>query len=286
MLFFELTARLGQDLQTLYDEREAAHLSRLVMQQATGFTRTTLLLKNREPVPESILATAGILAGRLLAGEPWQYITGEAEFFGRTFAVGPGVLIPRPETELLVELALQYQPSHNGPVRVLDACTGSGCIAHSIALEKPDWEVYAFDISLEALSYAEKNKQLLHSNAILSEADLLGVPEKICLLGSFNFLVSNPPYIPITEKAELSPYVREHEPSDALFVPDDDPLLFYKALERLGRYALLSGGALIAETHSPLTEAVKALFSKGPWLNTEVIDDFYLRPRVIQAVLR
>ena len=283
MLFFELTARINQDLMPLYDEREARHLARLVIERASGLSRTALLLQNRETVPGNIVIAATELSNRLLAGEPWQYITGEAEFFGRTFAVGPGVLIPRPETELLVELVLQYRSDEDRAITVLDACTGTGCIAHTIALERPDWNVRAFDISPDALYYAEKNKLLMHSNSELFEADILDESEKICMPGSIDILISNPPYIPLAEKAGLATHVRNYEPSNALFVPDQQPLLFYEALAKAGKYAMRAGGLLLLEIHAPLAQDVLHLFRVPDWKNTEIKNDLYGRPRVLKA---
>lgn len=279
MRYYELIAQLKASLEHLHEGVEAGFLARQIVLHTTHLDSTALLLANREEVPESVAHDARSLNVRLLAGEPWQYITGEADFHGHTFHVGPGVLIPRPETEMLVEAALTYPTE---PRRtVLDACTGSGCVAHSIALERPEWDIHAFDISTEALAYAHENSLRLGARTHLFKADALGEPDTILSAGSVDILVSNPPYIPRNEEASLALHVRAQEPGLALFAPDDDPLIFYKALERLARHTLKPGGLLAVEVHAPLASEVQKLFSG--YVDVRLHEDAFGRERVLSA---
>jgi release factor glutamine methyltransferase len=278
MLYFELSSHIAKALSHSYEEREAGHLARLVLGKASSLEATPLLLANRTEVPAEIEAYALDLLQKLVDGQPWQYITGEAIFCGHTFAVGPGVLIPRPETEMLVETAIQYGDTLGRPATVLDACTGSGCIAHSIALARPSWQVSGFDISRAALAYAYKNKALLGSTATIFEADLLGDTAAIAPPNSIDILVSNPPYIPAEEAPTLSKHVRDFEPAIALFAPEGDALVFYRALERLCQWAMVKDGQAFFEIHSELSIASKYVFEK--W-TTSAISDSFGKPRMI-----
>ena len=279
MLYYELIAQLKASLEHLYEAGEAGFLARQVVMRTARLDNTGLLLANREEVAEAVVHDARSLNVRLLAGEPWQYITGEAEFHGHTFHVGPGVLIPRPETEMLVQAAIAYPAETR--LTVLDACTGSGCVAHSIVLERPEWAVHAFDISTEALAYAHENGLRLGAKTRLFQADALGEPATILPAGSVDILVSNPPYIPRNEEASLALHVRAQEPGLALFAPDDDPLIFYKALERLARYTLKPGGLLALEVHAPLASEVQKLFSG--FEEVRLREDAFGRERMLLA---
>jgi len=279
MLYYELTASVKTALSQEYEEGEAAYLGREVVRKASGLTGTALILVQREIVPAEVIEIATGYKNRLVNGEPWQYITGEAEFFGHTFSVGPGVLIPRPETELLVEEALKFGDTLGRPVRVLDACTGSGCIAHSIALARPTWEVSGFDISVEALSYAQRNKELLGSKANLFHGDLLGDFAKLASANSVDILVSNPPYVPLSDKPDLAKHVRDFEPEVALFAPEGDALLFYRRLVDFGQFSLSENGILIVEIYSNLINDTLLLFQ--PFESAKSLVDFFGKSRII-----
>jgi release factor glutamine methyltransferase len=283
MTFFELTANLKATLLDGYDEREAAFLAREVVKKVTGFDGTKLVLAQKEEVPATIAYAALNLKARLATGEPWQYITGEAEFCGHTFVVGPGVLIPRPETELLVEEALKFGDALGRSVRVLDACTGSGCIAHSIALARPEWEVAGFDVSADALAYGRQNKERLGSTATFFEADIFGPLEALCAKNSLDILVSNPPYVPVGESVTIAKHVRDFEPSVALFSPDEDPLVFYKRLAEIGLYALAPNGVLVVEIHSLLAQETLEIYTKS--YKATLLEDVFGKPRVVMAQL-
>ena len=233
---------IRRKLQGRYDPREAGNLSRIICCEILGqqtvdyyLGKDIILSVKEEQALESILA-------RLHNFEPIQYILGEARFLGRTFRVTPGVLIPRPETEELVEMMLKEL----SPVsRVLDVGTGSGCIAISLAKELPESQVTAWDVSGEALSIAAANSKALQASVRFEQRDVLTYEP--CVVDCYDVIVSNPPYVTEAEKQEMEHNVLDWEPSLALFVPDTDPLRFYRRIAVLGLEMLTSGGKLYFE---------------------------------------
>ena len=233
---------IRRKLQGRYDPREAGNLSRIICCEILGqqtvdyyLGKDIILSVKEEQELESILA-------RLHNFEPIQYILGEARFLGRTFRVTPGVLIPRPETEELVEMMLKEL----SPVsRVLDVGTGSGCIAISLAKELPEAQVTAWDVSGEALSIAAANSKALQASVRFEQRDVLTYEP--CVVDCYDVIVSNPPYVTEAEKQEMEHNVLDWEPSLALFVPDTDPLRFYRRIAVLGLEMLTSGGKLYFE---------------------------------------
>lgn len=215
---------IRRNLQGRYDPREAGNLSRIICCEILGqqtvdyyLGKDIILSVKEEQELESILS-------RLHNFEPIQYILGEARFLGRTFRVTPGVLIPRPETEELVEMMLKEL----SPVsRVLDVGTGSGCIAISLAKELPESQVTAWDVSGEALSIAAANSKALQASVRFEQRDVLTYEP--CVADCYDVIVSNPPYVTEAEKQEMEHNVLDWEPSLALFVPDTDPLRFIAA---------------------------------------------------------
>ena len=233
---------IRRKLQGRYDPREAGNLSRIICCEILGqqtvdyyLGKDIILSVKEEQELESILA-------RLHNFEPIQYILGEARFLGRTFRVTPGVLIPRPETEELVEMMLKEL----SPVsRVLDVGTGSGCIAISLAKELPESQVTDWDVSGEALSIAAANSKALQASVRFVQRDVLTYEP--CVADCYDVIVSNPPYVTEAEKQEMEHNVLDWEPSLALFVPDTDPLRFYRRIAVLGLEMLTSGGKLYFE---------------------------------------
>ena len=199
------------------------------------------------------------LLNRLLKGEPVQYVTGVAEFGGRRFHVEPGVLIPRPETAELCQWIIDEEggrTKEEGEMkderggRILDIGTGSGCIACTLAAELPKSKVTAWDISDDALRIAQQNAQNIGVNICFEKVDILSISHSTLLTphsSKYNIIVSNPPYICNKERDGMEQNVLNHEPSLALFVPDEDPLLFYRAITRFAKNALLDGGNLYFE---------------------------------------
>lgn len=233
---------------------------------------------------------------RLLRSEPLQYVLGEAEFFGRRFKVSPAVLIPRPETELLIEevitslaaLPLTCPRVDTPPApdclseqpKILDLCTGSGCIAWTLAAEIEGAEVTAVDISPEALEVAASQSIECTRPPRFVRADVLGgLPEEI--RGKYDIIVSNPPYVMDSQRTEMRSNVLDYEPSLALFVPDSDPLVFYRAIARHAIELLRPGGLGIVEINDSLGEDTAAVFSGAGFSDVRLISDLYGRKRFV-----
>ena len=243
-------------------------------------------------------------AGRLSEGEPYQYITGQCEFGGRVFSVAPGVLIPRPETEYLCRLAGQKlrDSSLAGRLRILDLCTGSGCIAWTLALDFPDAEVVGLDVSAQALDIACgqfadcKTPGSTPRSPRFAQCDILRGPSATGGLkdwkdgaslddffaGPLDAIISNPPYILEKERVLMRRNVLEHEPDLALFVPDCNPLLFYKAISDWALELLRPGGLLLVEQNEALPAETAALFSR--FSRCETVNDLSDKPRFTFAV--
>jgi release factor glutamine methyltransferase len=253
--YAEWLASLSAQL-TIYSQEEAENLVFWLFEHHLGLRRSELTLTipsetNREHLHGDFQ--------RLLTGEPIQYILGEAPFYGRNFSVSRDTLIPRNETEELVHRILKENPKSG--LRVLDLGTGTGCISITLALELKDPEVYALDVSVEALDVARKNAAQLGANVGFLEGDLLGAIPNLPL---FDVLVSNPPYVPLRDKEEMHANVLNFEPHLALFVPDEDPLLFYRAIGSWGQQLLKTGGKLYLEIYENLAnELVQLLLSQG-----------------------
>lgn len=217
---------------------------------------------------------------RLAAGEPIQYVLGYAEFYGRKFKVDGRVLIPRPETELLIAEALKFARTMQKAPRILDLCTGSGCIAWTLALEIPDAEVVAVDISEDALKVAEGQFPEHTGRVRFLKRNVLeeGAAQD---LGAFDIIVSNPPYIMEKQKLQMRPNVLEHEPGLALFVPDEDPLLFYRAIAGIAARSLSPSGLGLVEINDCLGAETVDLYVSGGFEKVFVIKDFADRDRLV-----
>ncbi|MCR5351127.1 MAG: peptide chain release factor N(5)-glutamine methyltransferase [Bacteroidales bacterium] len=255
----------------------------MLCQELLGTTSYTHIIEPGTAVPEERRPELSACLDRLCAGEPIQYVLGVAEFCGRRFAVGPGVLVPRPETELLVgdavnrleEMALDRAP------RVLDLCTGSGCIAWSIALAIRDAQVVGVDLSDKALRYArEQFPSSAGNRPDFRQADVLDT-EQAFDGGPFDLIVSNPPYVLERERAQMRRNVLDYEPEMALFVPDDDPLRFYRAVARWAQRFLRPGGAGILEINETLGPETEAVFREAGLKNVQSRPDFYKKVRFV-----
>ena len=218
---------------------------------------------------------------RLSAGEPVQYILGKASFCGREFRVGPGVLIPRPETEWLCSEALSFLAGMSSP-RILDLCTGSGNIAWTLALSLSGAHVFAIDKSSVALDVARSQPFSPACTPEFMEADILLPPP--VEWEPFDLVVSNPPYILESEKAAMRPNVLAYEPASALFVPDADPLVFYRAVARWALRLLRPSGALMVEINESLGLSVKALFEAFGFRDVLTVRDFFGKDRFVKCL--
>jgi release factor glutamine methyltransferase len=265
-----------------YGDKEAKAITRYLLEVGYGLSMTDILCGATEQLPPDEM---GENLRRLLKGEPVQYVVGKAEFGGRTFKVTPDVLIPRPETHELCQWVVEEKREERREERdfsVLDIGTGSGCIAITLALDIPHAQVEAWDISEGALSIARQNVEDLHAHVDFKQVNVLsslpkqGGPEWV-------FIVSNPPYICKKEAAGMEQHVLDHEPHQALFVPDEDPLVFYKAIGQYACHALANHGYLFFEIN-PLyaTEITKMLDEMG-FFEIETRKDQFGKIRFVRA---
>ena len=273
----ESTAALG----ALYGPREAAGIVSRLCGELLGVSSYAHII---EPGLEVSAEALPVLQGameRLCGGEPLQYVTGVQEFCGRRFKVRPGVLIPRPETEELVATAAERL---RGGGRMLDLCTGSGCIAWSLALDCPEAKVTGVDISDEALAVAREQFSAEGAPAeerpTFVKQDVLQVPESF-EGAPFDVITANPPYIRESEKALMHTNVLEFEPSLALFVPDSDPLVFYRAIALWAVRFLAPGGFGIVEINEALGAECAALFENAGLANVKIQRDFRQKERFV-----
>ena len=211
--------------------------------------------------------------------EPLQYIVGKARFHGHQFKVTPAVLIPRPETEQLVDLIIDENPGSD--LRVLDMGTGSGCIAISLARALKFAQVDALDISRDALAVARENAAALKVKVRLFESDMLSPQPP----ATYDIIVSNPPYVCWSERDAMDNNVKDYEPGQALFVPDNDPLMFYKAIAPYAAQSLARGGSLYLEINQRFGNEVKRLLEQNGFGEVRIIDDSYGKTRFVAAKL-
>ncbi len=276
--FGDLRARL----QPLYDADEAAAIAKLFLENATGFSYTQALARN----PEIPMVTAKMIdeaTTQLAKGKPVQHVLGRTRFLGRSFRCDERALIPRPETEELVQWVLEDFSGNTG-LQILDVGTGTGCIAVSLALELAGAQVTALDISPDALALARINAEALGANVTFRQGDFLTGNKSFFPQKSFDVIVSNPPYIPQKEAETLHQNVRDYEPHEALFVPDNDALIFYRALAK-AKGLLKEGGAIYCETHRDLAEETADLFREAGFRNAAVREDLFGAPRMVRARL-
>lgn len=261
-------SHIRRALQESYSVQEAANLSRIVCCEMLGQTTIDYYLgKDIILSSKEMQKLNGILA-RLLNFEPIQYIQGTARFLERSYHVAPGVLIPRPETEELVEVMLREIPSD---ARILDIGTGSGCIAISLSKAFPNAKVTAWDVSEDALCIARRNNDDLQASVCFVKQDVLAWRGDggQC----YDVIVSNPPYITESEKQEMERNVLDWEPFSALFVPNNDPLLFYRRIGELGRMMLVDGGRLYFEINRAYGEATAMMLCGQGYTGIRILKD-------------
>lgn len=251
-------------LTTVYDDHEAKAVARYLLEIRYGLTMTDILCGKVETLAEEEL---NALLNRLLQGEPVQYVTGVAEFGGRRFHVEPGVLIPRPETAELCQWIIDERGERKDERggSILDIGTGSGCISCTLAAELPESKVTAWDISDDALRIAQENAQNIGVDICFEKVDILSISHSTLLTphsSKYNIIVSNPPYICNKERKGMEQNVLDHEPSLALFVPDEDPLLFYRAITRFAKTALQDGGNLYFEINPLYAQQLEQLMQE------------------------
>lgn len=266
-------------LSSIYDPGEAQSVANIFFEDLLHISRIQRLTD-----PDALLTPRqkelwqeGIR--RLLLQEPVQYIVGHANFYGRRFLVSKDTLIPRPETEELVSLILR-ENDRKEALRILDAGTGTGCIAISLDLGLKDALVTGWDISTEALAVARRNAETLKSSVLFEKHDVLNETPKEAL----DLIVSNPPYIPHAERAIMHANVVDYEPGLALFVPDTDPLIFYRRIARVGLGHLAKGGLLYFEIHENFGESIPKMLWEMGYSEVRVFKDLHLKDRMVRAL--
>ena len=253
-----------------------------ICEQHLNYKRIDVSLKSETLITPETFEYIETLISRLLTYEPIQYILGTTSFFGLEFKVDTNVLIPRPETEELVAWILK-QADSSQPLKILDIGSGSGCIAVSLAKHFPNADVYALDVSPAALEMAQYNAQ---QNGVQLNGIQANVLEWENTELQFDIIVSNPPYVRESEKERMAPNVLEHEPHLALFVENNNPLVFYQAIVALSKQALKKQGLLYFEINEYLGEETKALFSSDDFENVQLKTDVFGKNRMMRASKR
>lgn len=272
--------RTRASLLAIYHPREAAWIVRIIFEYLKGWSQTDLIMRADEELSDFILSKVDAITSRLLAREPIQYILGEGHFYGMTFRLTSDTLIPRPETEQLVDEIIS-DTSGVPDLRVLDLCTGSGCIAVALARHMLFPTVDAVDISAAAIRVARSNADALKAHVSFRMADVLTLPAAAV---PYDIIVSNPPYIAMSERPSMSPTVVDFEPHSALFVPDDDPLLFYKAIARYATASLVPGGRLYFEINPRFADDLRRCLARSGWSHISLWADARKLTRYLKAI--
>lgn len=277
---------LWQCLTKVYHEGEAKAIARMAYEERYGLTLSDIYLGKDTQLPVDGQAEMQEIAKRLLKGEPIQYVLGQADFCGRTFLVDRHVLIPRPETEELCRWIISEVRGwqlEKGDCPILDIGTGSGCIATTLAAELPQAQLTAWDVSAEALDVACENAERNHVSVRFEQVDVLNIPYTSSLTSQYSLIVSNPPYICNEEREMMEANVLDYEPHTALFVPDDDPLLFYRTIVRYGQSTLKDGGWLYFEINPLYAESLRDMLCAMRYFSIEIKTDQYGKQRMMRA---
>ena len=290
MTIDEARKEIIKNIRDIYEQNESNNIAELLIESITKLSRSERIIDGNRILSiaqENLLHSSNF---RLQKHEPIQYIINEAWFAGMRFYVDKNVLIPRPETEELVEWVVEeYRIQNtedriqNSGFKILDVGTGSGCIAIALKNKLPLSEVWACDISDQALNIARINADALQATIDFVPLNFLD-PGQRKQLPNVDVIVSNPPYVPQNEKTQMKRNVVEYEPSTALFVSDDDPLIFYKAIAEFGREKLNKGGRIYAEIHENLGEPVKGLFLSEGYQTVQLKKDLQEKDRMIKAI--
>lgn len=272
MTIRETIQKIERAISALYDSREATAVARQVVCRRCGYNFSQLVVHYDD---EAQITDLESIVAELAAARPVQYVLGEAEFCDLDFTVSEGVLIPRPETEELVELVAS---GAKRGARILDVGTGSGAIAVALAKKVEGAEVVAVDISEKALQIAAENVARHNANVTLVKADALG---DMSHLGQFDIIVSNPPYIPQSDIAAMHRNVVDYEPHTALFVADSDPLCFYRSIAQNGVKMLREGGSLYFEIYERFGAQMVKMLEEMGYSDSEVVKDVFGKERMV-----
>ncbi|MEO6069233.1 MAG: peptide chain release factor N(5)-glutamine methyltransferase [Chitinophagaceae bacterium] len=298
MKYGDAEARLRQQLQTIYETEEAASIAGYAVENISGLSRVQRSHLKDESLPAEMEERLHSITARLLTHEPLQYVIGEAFFAGLTFFVDKNVLIPRPETEELVQWIVsdvifsgidvleqkRGEADATNRLKIMDVGTGSGCIAIAIKNKLPKAEIWGCDVSDNALNIARRNGAALDIRVDFVGLNFLDSNQRK-QLPTVDIIVSNPPYIPLKDKHTIMPNVLNYEPHEALFVPDNDPLIFYNALAQFGIENLNRGGAIYCEINEVLSADVVAVFTSRNFQNVTTKKDMQGKERMVKAML-
>lgn len=267
----------------LYDERESIAIAHDVLETLTGLSKTDRLILKDDLLSPRQQSEYDKVVTQLVKGVPMQYALGHAWFMGNSYEVNNAVLIPRPETEELVQWIVDDYKVNHKSMSVLEVGTGSGCIAISLSVLIRDMQVTACDISKEALLVANRNTVNIGAKVAFKLADFLKWQEVEWESG-YDIIVSNPPYIPLSVKSKLHENVINHEPHLALFVPDNDPLIFYSAIAAFGNSHLSDGGSIYCELDADNALATKVMFEVAGYTKVEIKQDMHGNLRMLKAM--
>ena len=274
----EAIQALRNNLSMLYDPREVEGITRVIFEDVLLWTPVDIVMRDSEELPPFFTGRLEEIIARLRRHEPLQYIMGKARFHGHTFAVTPAVLIPRPETEQLVDIIVDQ--NQGSDLMVLDIGTGSGCIAISLHRALKFAQVTGIDVSRDALEVARQNATSLKSRVKFVEQDIFTLR---ATSEEWDIIVSNPPYITEREKAYMEPVVLNYEPGSALFVPDNDPMLYYRPIAAFASRALKDGGRLYLEINRAMAAQVSETLMRAGLRNIQVYNDFNGNNRFVTA---
>jgi len=281
MILEDYRAHFKKQIQGMYPPEEVDAITGIALQHVLKMNRVDISLSRKQNLSTPQKDELNAVLERLLQSEPIQYITGSTEFYGVALQVNRATLIPRPETEELVEWILAETPNDQPSTCILDIGTGSGCMAIALAKHLPFAKVEAIDISLAALEMAQVNAQNNQVQIDFFQQDIL---ESNTLDEKYDIIVSNPPYVRQLEKAEIKNNVLEHEPHSALFVADETPLLFYKKIAQLAIEHLKPEGVLFFEINEYLGEETVGLLKEIGFKNVEMRQDIFGKDRMVRAV--
>lgn len=281
MTIREATILINNKLKENYEDREAASMTDWIFEKLTGAKKADLFINKDKELSREQSGQLKEWLPRLMNHEPLQYVLQEAWFGGMKFYVDKNVLIPRPETEELVNWITEKPIRQK--LKIIEIGTGSGCVPILLKKKMPDAEIWACDVSEDALAVAKKNASGFNTDINFFQMDFLN-EEKRNQLPSFDVIVSNPPYVPEKDKQQIQPNVLHYEPATALFVPDDDALIFYKAIIGFGKKKLHPGGSIFVEIHEDLGETAVKLFQSNSY-ETILKKDMQGKDRMVKAVL-
>jgi release factor glutamine methyltransferase len=296
MKLFEAEQYLKEELKAIYNEQEAASIASLAAEHITGFSKTKRVSRKQDQLSALQSEQLQSHLQRLKTGEPIQYIMNKSWFCGMELYVDKNVLIPRPETEELVQWIIDdvkasgkdvfvrkpMEADETTQLKVLDVGTGSGCIALALKKIMVKAEVWGCDVSEEALNVARRNGSTLNIRVDFQGLNFLDEAQQK-LLPTVDIIASNPPYVPLKDKEEMDTNVVDHEPHTALFVSNNDPLIFYKALAGFGKKRLYENGSIYMEIHEDLGQDVVALFKQNGYSNVELKKDMQKKDRMVRV---